>query len=118
MLRTLILSVTLLAAACSPPASDQAAKSDMEDMNMTESMPPATVSGPVSGTGVVTQVDAAAGTVTFNHEPMAAVNWPAMTMQFTAEDPSILQGIAVGDRVNFQLKSATESEIVIRVERQ
>lgn len=79
---------------------------------------PAAVAGPVSGTGVVTQVDAAAGTITFNHEAMPAINWPAMTMQFTAEDTAILQGIAVGDRVNFELKSATETGIVTVVQKQ
>ncbi|MBY0566044.1 MAG: copper-binding protein [Hyphomonadaceae bacterium] len=116
MLRAIIIPIALLAAACSPPASEPAAKSDMDGMNMNE--PAAAAAGPVSGTGVVTQVDAAAGTITFNHEAMAAINWPAMTMQFTAEDPSILQGIAVGDRVNFELKSASETGIVTMVQKQ
>jgi Cu(I)/Ag(I) efflux system periplasmic protein CusF len=66
----------------------------------------------------VTQVDAAAGTITINHEPIAAISWPTMTMQFTAENPAILQGIAVGDRVSFEIKSATETSIVTAVQKQ
>lgn len=118
MLRAFVLPIVLLAAACSPPASEPAARSDMDGMNMSDPAAPAAVSGPISGTGVVTQVDAAAGTITFNHEAMPAISWPAMTMQFQAEDPAILQRVAVGDRVNFELKSASETSIVTMVQKQ
>lgn len=109
--------IALAAAACSPPttAPAPAAEDKMGDMNMTA---PAQATGPIRSTGVVTQVDAAAGTVTFNHEAIPAVNWPAMTMQFHAENPSILQGIAVGDHVTFELKSAAERETVTLVQKQ
>lgn len=110
----LIVPMALLAVACSPPAT-QEAKTD--DMNMTEPTAPA-AAGPIASTGTVTQVDAAAGTITITHEPIAAVSWPAMTMQFTAENPAILQGIAVGDHVSFELKSATETSIVTMLQKQ
>jgi Cu(I)/Ag(I) efflux system protein CusF len=54
------------------------------------------------GTGTVTAVDAASGTVTIDHGPMPEVGWSAMTMTFAA-DPSLLAGIAEGDRVAFDL---------------
>ncbi len=54
------------------------------------------------GAGVITAVDPAAGTVTINHEPIPAVNWPAMTMSFKA-GPAVLREAAVGDRVQFDL---------------
>lgn len=73
---------------------------------------------PVTSIGTVTQVDAAAGAITINHGPIEAVSWPAMTMQFTAENPAILQGIAVGDGVSFELKSATETSVVTMVQKQ
>lgn len=114
MLKMLIVPIALLAAACSPSAQD-AAKSE-DGMNMETSTPAA--AGPVASTGTVTQVDAAAGTITINHEPIAAISWPAMTMQFTAENPAILQGIAVGDHVSFELKSATETSTVTMVQKQ
>ena len=117
MLKALIVPIALLAAAWSPPASQEAPKSDAE-MTMPENAPPAAVAGPISGTGAVTQIDAAAGTITINHGPIAAVSWPAMTMQFTAENPAILQGIAVGDSVSFELKSATETSVVTSVQKQ
>ena len=114
MLKWLIAPIAVLAAACSPPAT-QEAKTD--DMNMTEPAAPA-ATGPITSTGTVTQVDAAAGTITINHGPIAAISWPAMAMQFTAENPAILQGIAVGDSVSFELKSATETSVVTSVQKQ
>lgn len=110
---TLILPVVLFAAACSPPSS-QEAKSN--DVNMSEPASPA-VAGPITSTGTVTQVDAAAGTITINHAPIEALSWPAMTMQFTAENPATLQGIAVGDSVSFEVKSATETSVLTAVQK-
>lgn len=115
MLRSLITPIALLAAACSPPASQEPAKSDA-GMNMEAPAPVA--AGAITSTGTVTQVDAAAGTITINHGAIAAISWPAMTMQFTAENPAILQGIAVGDSISFELKSATETSVVTSVQKQ
>ncbi len=53
--------------------------------------------------GVVKAVDAAAGTITIQHGPIAALKWPAMTMTFKAAPPSLLRGIAVGQSVKFEL---------------
>ena len=54
------------------------------------------------GTGTVTAVDASAGKITLDHEAIAAVGWPAMTMGFSAK-PELLKGITVGDKVDFDL---------------
>lgn len=54
------------------------------------------------GTGTVTAIDAAAGKITLDHEAIAAVGWPAMKMGFSAK-PDVLTGIAVGDKVDFDL---------------
>ena len=124
MLRALLLPVVLLGAACSQPAQQQAAappttqatmSSDMSAMPMRGTTAQADVIG---STGTVTQVDANAGTVTLNHQAITAINWPAMTMQFHAEDPAILHGIAVGDHVAFELKSASEPQVVAAIHRQ
>jgi len=52
------------------------------------------------GTGTVTAVDAAAGTITLDHGAMPEVEWPAMTMTFSAK-PQVLEGVKVGDKVTF-----------------
>jgi len=55
------------------------------------------------GTGKVTAVDKAAGTVTLDHGPIAEANWPAMTMAFKAA-PALIDSVKVGDEVTFDLK--------------
>ena len=108
------------AAACSPPASQPAAQSTTTEAPMAAMPAPTStaVSGPVEGTGVVSAIDPAAGTITINHGPINAISWPAMNMQFHAENATILHGIAVGDHVAFQLKSATDTGTVTMVQKQ
>ena len=108
-------ALTVAAAACSQEATTPAAKEDMSSM---EPAAPAATAGPISGTGTVTAVDAAAGTISLDHEPIAAISWPAMSMGFRAENPAILQGIAVGDHVTFELKSASETGVVTMIQKQ
>ena len=55
------------------------------------------------GDGVVTAVNATAGTVTVRHGPIAALHWPTMTMAFPVQSASMLAGVTVGARVHFVL---------------
>lgn len=55
------------------------------------------------GTGVIRAIDPAKGTVTIQHQAIASIHWPAMTMTFTADPPSLLRSVKVGEKVNFTL---------------
>ena len=68
------------------------------------------------GTGTVTAIDAAAGKITLDHGAIAAVGWPAMKMGFTAK-PELLKGIAVGDKVDFDLTVAGSAGEVTAIRR-
>lgn len=46
------------------------------------------------------------GSVTLSHEPVPALQWPAMTMTFTLSEPRIAAGLNVGDRVDFTFDQA------------
>ena len=50
-------------------------------------------------TGVIEAIDA--GSVTFSHQPVPALGWPAMTMAFHVADPVIVRGYKRGDTVRF-----------------
>jgi len=54
------------------------------------------------GSGTVTAVDATAGKITLDHGAIPAVGWPAMKMGFSAK-PDVLNGVAVGDKVDFDV---------------
>jgi Cu(I)/Ag(I) efflux system periplasmic protein CusF len=51
--------------------------------------------------GVVTKVDAEAGTVTIKHSAIPNLQMEAMTTVFKASDPSMLKDLKEGDEVNF-----------------
>ena len=53
--------------------------------------------GSVEGTGVVKKIDAKTGSVTIAHDPIKALNWPAMTMPFKVADKALLAKVAAGE---------------------
>ena len=121
----LIAAVTLIAlAACSPQgepaattaaAETPAAPAAMADMPMPAATTPA---GPVTSSGKITAIDAAAGTVTLDHAAIPEVKWEAMTMAFTVTDPAFLRDLKIGDTVSFDLKSASEPTKISRISKQ
>lgn len=51
--------------------------------------------------GTVKAIDTVKGRVTLAHGAVPSLHWPAMTMDFAAT-PEQLQGLKVGDRVEFE----------------
>jgi Cu(I)/Ag(I) efflux system protein CusF len=79
------------------PAPTPAVSGDMAGMDM------APADKMAKGVGVVKAIGKAAGTITLDHEAIPEAGWPAMTMGFKIA-PALLYGIAVGDKVAFDLK--------------
>lgn len=52
--------------------------------------------------GVISAIDAQGGNITIEHEPIASLEWPAMTMGFAAS-PALISQAKVGDRIEFDL---------------
>ena len=69
------------------------------------------------GSGTVTAVDAAAGKVSLDHGPIPAVGWPAMKMGFTAK-PVLLDNVAVGDKVDFDVTVTGNAAEVTAIKKQ
>lgn len=68
------------------------------------------------GVGVVTAIRAEE--VTLRHEPIASLNWPAMSMRFRAQSPALLEGLAVGDQVRFRLQTAGDGYVIDQIVKQ
>ena len=108
-----VLALTVALTACGPKtetnetaAPNTAAPTATESNTMAGdmgNMAMAPTAKMAKGTGKVTAVDKAAGTITLDHGPIAEVNWPAMTMAFKAA-PALIDSVKVGDEVNFELK--------------
>ena len=65
---------------------------------------PATTAAPQSE-GEVRRIDKAQGKLTLRHGPLANLDMPAMTMVFKTADPSLLDGLKVGDKVWFTVEN-------------
>ena len=65
--------------------------------------------------GEVTAVDAAAGDLEMKHEPIPAIEWPAMTMPFDVADKAMLNGLKVGQKVDFDLAKRDDGYVVVAI---
>ena len=84
-----------------------------KNMSMGKNMPCANQTA--QGTGVVEAIDTAKGTVTIKHQAIASIHWPAMTMTFKANPPSLLKDVKVGEKVNFTLHPAGANSTVTAI---
>jgi len=73
----------------------------------------APAAGSIKGTGVVKGVNAKAGTIKIHHGPIAALKWPAMTMDFKAS-PQVLAAAKTGKSVTFTLDAAGKEVVAIQ----
>ena len=71
----------------------------------------------IAATGVVQQVDAAAGKVKIAHDPIQALGWPKMTMFFRVKDAAVLEGVVQGDAVRFELEKGPTGMVITRIEK-
>lgn len=62
--------------------------------------------------GKVTKVDAANGSVTIAHGPVASMSWPSMTMSFKAKDKAMLNKVKPGDEVQFSFVQSGKDHMI------
>lgn len=115
-MHTLLFAAVLLAGCSKAPSNVEDTKAaSTEDATMSAAEPaPMASETPVmadeatakkaSATGTVEAVDAAAGKITIAHEPVDALQWPAMTMGFKAT-PEQLASVKAGQKVQFEFES-------------
>ncbi len=73
---------------------------------------PAATQG-ISATGTVKSVDAAAGKLVIAHDPIPALKWPAMVMDFRLTEKTLAGKVKAGDKVKFELKEGDNSVYLI-----
>ena len=86
-----------------PAAATIALDTGATTVSTDTAVPVSQVGKMVKGKGVVVAVDAAAGTVTLDHEAIEAAGWPAMTMPFKAP-ASLIAKAKPGEKVTFDLR--------------
>lgn len=69
-----------------------------------------------SATGTIDSVSGQV--VTISHGPIKSLEWPAMTMPFSAKDAASVQGIKAGDRVAFTFSKSGNKSVLISIAKQ
>ena len=64
-------------------------------------------------------VESISGTeVTISHDAIESISWPAMTMTFTASEPSLVKDIRAGDRVSFAFTKSGNTTTLMSLSKQ
>ena len=69
--------------------------------------------GVASGEGAVVEVDFAANRITLDHDPIPALKWSRMEMEFGVAPGAMPKNVKPGDRVRFAMKAGKPGEYVI-----
>ena len=65
--------------------------------------------------GTVKSVDAKAGTVTLDHEPVKSMKWPAMSMAFKVKDKAALEKLSQGKKAEVEFVQDGKDYVVTKV---
>ena len=65
----------------------------------------------------VKKVDEGTGKVTLDHARIPNVDMDAMTMAYKVQDPAVLKGVKVGDKVRFQAEEVNGQITVMKIEK-
>ncbi len=68
------------------------------------------------GKGTVTKIDLQLGSVEMDHEEIPGL-MPPMRMEFYVSDKKMLDGLKVGDRVDFAIRYKGGTETVVKLEK-
>ncbi|MDH5393106.1 MAG: efflux RND transporter periplasmic adaptor subunit [Gammaproteobacteria bacterium] len=66
----------------------------------------------IMGQGVIKSVSADQHKLNMAHEPIPAINWPAMTMDFQFKHGVDVSGLKQGDAVQFHLEKTTDGYVI------
>lgn len=116
-IQTALIAAALLAGCAEQPGTTESKESpSAQDMQMSSAEhkqmednamvaePQTAAAKTASATGTVTAIDLGSGKITIDHEPVASLQWPAMSMGFTAT-PEQLASVKPGQKVQFEFES-------------
>ena len=66
-----------------------------------------------AATGTVTAIED--GKITLAHGPVPSLDWPAMTMPFQVQTPSLMNDVQVGDEVRFSFARQGTAYVITQV---
>ena len=123
----LILIAVVVSISCSSPSVTNNGAAPQAGTALTSSPSPVATPSPVPTTvtpkngdynskGVVTKVNLELGSVEMDHEDIPGV-MPPMRMEFYVTDKKQLEGLSVGDKVDFVLRYKDHTETIVDIKK-
>lgn len=78
--------------------------------------PKAPIPANLVSSGEVTKVDKTGGKLTIKHGPLRNLDMPGMTMAFKVGEPSMLERVKVGDKIEFVAENVGGALTVVRLD--
>ncbi|MDZ7661920.1 efflux RND transporter periplasmic adaptor subunit [Thiohalophilus sp.] len=69
-------------------------------------------SSTITGTGVLHELEPEANSVNMSHDPIPAIDWPAMTMSFRVKPDVDLEPFSPDDKVEFDLEKGDDGYVI------
>lgn len=92
------------------PMMQEKGKADSHDKHHADN----TVSSALpTGTGVINSIDAGSHTINVSHDPIKALDWPKMKMQFNVDKKVDLSTFKAGDAISFTLKPEKDDDYTV-----
>lgn len=107
-------SVVLLAAACGSTSLSPSNASNKPTASPQATQLPRPKNGDYPGKGLVTKINEDLGSVEMDHDDIPGV-MPPMRMEFYVTDKKLLNGLKVGDAVDFTLRYNDGQEIIVAI---
>lgn len=85
------------------------------DVNMESSTKKMDATSMISGNGVIQSVTATDNKLNMQHEPIPAINWPSMTMDFKYKNGLDVSALKSGDAVTFGLEKSKDGYVITSI---
>jgi Cu/Ag efflux protein CusF len=123
----LLLLAVALSAACSSPSATNNASAPQAGTALKSSPSPLVSPTPVPTTatpkngdynakGTVTKINLEAGSVELDHEDIPGL-MPPMIMEFFVSDKKLLEGLKVGDKIDFVIRYKDHTEKIVDIKK-
>ena len=66
----------------------------------------------ITGKGKVMSINKSTNQIRLKHEPIPALNWPAMNMEFKVKEKALLDKVKIGDNVTFTLAPSGQDYVI------
>ncbi len=76
-------------------------------------VPPAGPGETHSGRAILREIDLMNNAVTLEHDPIASLKWPKMTMKFEVGDPALVKGLKPGANIDFEFVQQAPGRFVV-----